>query len=171
MTNTTVVNGQAVDTVTGEIMVRPEEVVTGVSVQNVFGDSTGGVLSSIKAETPAQKMSLYNAIQKESKSLKDAVNIEFILKDFVAHEVTFNEDNGAKTEGVRIILLDDKGAAYSGSGIGIRNSLQKIFGIFGQPEAWEGFDLKVKAVSKAVGNAGESTVLLEIVEVIEHKNK
>lgn len=176
MTETTVVNEQVVDTLTGEVLgaaelhtIKRDEVVTGLSVENVFSSSSDQILTSFNPTTPLDKMKLYNAIQSDAKSLKDTVNIEFVMEHYVAHNVEFNEEDGSKTQGVRIILLSDKGEAFSGSGAGIRNSLQKIFSIFGKPDTWEGFKLKVKPVSKKVGDQGESTVILELVDVIQEK--
>jgi hypothetical protein len=164
------VNGTKFNGETGEVLpVLAHEVERGLTVDTVFSADSEQLLSSFKPESPQDKMKLYNAIQQESKSLKDAVNIEFVLEHFVAHNVTFNEEDGSSTQGVRIILIDDKGQAYSGSGVGVRNSLQKIFSIFGRPDTWADFKLKIKPVSKKVGDAGESTVILEMVDVIQDK--
>ena len=172
------VNDKVVDMGTGEIieaepvqevaLVDRSEVITGVTVESLFAEDKGTqLLTSMKLETPFDKMKLYNAIQKDSKSLKDVVNIEFVLDHFVAHNIQFLEEDGSYTDGVRIVLIDDKGETYSGSGVGIRNSLQKIFAIFGRPEQWTDFKLKVKPVMRQVGKEGQSTVVLEVTDVIK----
>jgi hypothetical protein len=174
------INDKVVDMGTGEIidaepaqevmLVDRSEVITGVTVENLFNEDKGTqLLTSMKLESPFDKMKLYNAIQQDSKSLKDAANIEFILEHFVAHNIQYLEEDGSYTDGVRIVLIDDKGNTYSGSGVGIRNSLQKIFAIFGRPDTWHDFKLKVKPVLRKVGNEGQSTVVLEVVDVIKNK--
>ncbi len=72
-----------------------------------------------------------------------------MLKDVYMEEVMLrNEETGEVSQGVRIILIDDKQEGYVCVSTGIKNSLQKLFSIFGTPDYWASpIEIEIKQLS------------------------
>lgn len=105
---------------------------------------------SLPASTDDEKKYLFNLINSPQEKLGDYVNMEIKIANVYAETCTYtNVETGEAQNGVRIILIDDKGKGYSSSSIGVFTSLTKIFKLFGEPHTWtKPIKAKVKQVNK-----------------------
>lgn len=93
---------------------------------------------SMKANTPEEKITLFNAMNNAEYRIKEQVNMELKIKDvFVEVVQCVNEQTGEVKDCPRTVLIDDEDKGYTAVSVGVLSSLQKIFLIFGQPSAWE----------------------------------
>ena len=100
------------------------------------------VITTLPNESRTDKVKLYNAMNNADQSLKDYVGKELTIVDFVAHSVQLeNEQTGEIGNGVRIVLIDDKGVSYACTSTGILGALKKIIGIFGYPTKKEPYKI------------------------------
>ena len=92
---------------------------------------------SMKAETPEEKMKLFNAMNNPEKRLGDCINKTINAKDLYVEVVNCtNEETGEVTACPRIVIIDDKGVGYQCVSIGIYSAIKKVIQIFGAP-TWE----------------------------------
>jgi DNA polymerase III delta prime subunit len=125
-----------------------------MSVQNL------GSFYSVKAETKADKVKLFNAINNPDFRLADFINMKIKIKDVVVEivelEQTDDEDKPKvdidgeviKQKAPRVVLIDDKGKSYQCVSVGIFSALKKMIALFGTPTWEEPIEIMVKQVSK-----------------------
>lgn len=100
--------------------------------------AAASVFTTCKPATHAEKIRLFNNINNPNERIRKMINKNIRLKDIYCEKVTFvDKETGEESEGIRIILIDEKGESYACASKGIFNSLKKIFAIFGMPESWE----------------------------------
>lgn len=93
---------------------------------------------SMNPKTDADKIALYNAVNNPAKHLRDFVNMPISLRHVFAEDCEFvNEEDGTVSNGVRVVLIDDKGESYSCASKGVVSSLTKLFAIFGDARGWK----------------------------------
>ena len=104
---------------------------------------------SMSANTDAEKLKLFKAINDTDMRLSDVVNTTIMLKDIYAEQVDFaDEETGEITPGVRIVLVDENGTSYGCASQGVFNAINKLISIFGEP-TWETpIPVKVKEIKK-----------------------
>ena len=104
---------------------------------------------SLICETEEQKKKLFNLTSNPQHKVSDMINKRINLKDVYMEEVLLrNEETGDVSQGIRIILIDDKQEGYVCVSTGIKNSLQKLFSIFGTPEHWASpIEIEIKQLS------------------------
>jgi len=111
--------------------------------------TTNNTYCSLICETDEQKKILFNLTANPQHKVSDMINKKIMLKDVYMEEVLLrNEETGEASQGVRIILIDDKQEGYVCVSKGIKNSLQKLFAIFGTPENWvTPIEIEIKQLS------------------------
>ena len=93
---------------------------------------------SVTANTPAEKIALYNATNAPTDRLKSMINKPIKVKDVFVEVVTcINKDTGEVKKCPRTVLIDDKGKSYTAVSLGVFSALRKIFSIFGEPTEWD----------------------------------
>lgn len=104
---------------------------------------------SMKAESQEEKVQLFNALNGDTKPIKDMVNTELMIKDvFIETVECRNEETGEITVCPRTVLIDTKGNGYTAVSIGVFSSLKKLFQIFGEPTWEKGLCIVPKIISK-----------------------
>lgn len=111
--------------------------------------TTRNTYCSLICETEEQKKKLFNLTSNPQHKVSDMINKKIMLKDVYMEEVLLrNEETDEVSQGIRIILIDDKQEGYVCVSTGIKNSLQKLFSIFGTPENWESpIEIEIKQIS------------------------
>lgn len=109
---------------------------------------------SMQAETQAEKVALYNAMNNPSGRLADMINMDIDVKDiFVESVVLTNKETGEVQTCPRIVLICADGASYQCVSIGVFSALKKLLAVFGEPCTWESpIRLHVKQISKGTRN-------------------
>ena len=148
-----------------EVTTDVEQGLIGVGIgQLMNAGASADLYCSIKADTFESKASVYNAINAPDKKLSECINMIINVSDVVAHEVTLiDNETGEVTKALRTILVDTNGVTYQAVSVGVANSLQRIFSIFGEPATWKN-PLKVKPVQKTTNNGTNKVTLLEVVK-------
>lgn len=101
-------------------------------------ETSSNIYCTLVCETVEQKKNLFNLTSNPSKKVSEMINKKIMLKDVYMEEVFLtDEETGEVNQGIRIILIDDKQEGYVCVSKGIKNSLQKLFSIFGTPNNWE----------------------------------
>lgn len=105
---------------------------------------------SMTATTEEQKALLFNATNNPEFRLGDCINQTISVKDvFVEAVQCVNRETGEANICPRIVLIDVDGKGYACVSIGIFSAIKKIFGIFGEPNAWKKpIAMTVKQVTK-----------------------
>ena len=92
----------------------------------------------------ASQVKIFNAINNAEEKLDDHKNEVLNIVDVVAHPISIVDENtGELIETVRVVLIDENGVGYAAVSEGIVSSLQKLFGIVGQPSYNPPLSMKV----------------------------
>ena len=84
-----------------------------------------------------EKAKFFNLINGEAKNIADLVNTTINLKDIYMEVVTVEDmQTGEAKKLPRIVLIDDKGEAYTCSSPSFLNKLSQLVGELGQPSSW-----------------------------------
>lgn len=84
--------------------------------------------------TRASQVKIYNAVNSKGEPLDDHKNEVLEIVDIAAHPVTLTDENtGEVVDALRVVMIDKNGKIFDAVSQGIASSLQKIFGIVGQP--------------------------------------
>lgn len=104
---------------------------------------------SLKAETPEEKVKLFNAMNNPEKRLGDCINMQIKAKDLYVEVVNCtNEETGEVTACPRIVIIDEKGVSYQAVSVGIFSALKKVIQVFGAPTWEKPVTLEVKQITK-----------------------
>lgn len=105
--------------------------------------------TTMKAETPEQKVELFNAINNPENRLSDCINMTIKVKDLYIEVVECtNDETGEVTSCPRIVIIDDEGKSYQCVSVGIYSALKKAIQIFGAPTWHDPIPFMVKQVTK-----------------------
>lgn len=134
-----------------------------VSAADLANPPASAMYCSMKGETRADKMRVFNAINSPDARVSDFIGKEIDLVHVVAHPITLTDENtGEIIDALRVVLVDKNGKSYEAVSGGIANAVQRILQIFGQPEEWEN-PIKVEPVSKATRNGTNKVTTLKII--------
>lgn len=104
---------------------------------------------SMKAESDADKIKLYNAMNNPDHRLSDYINKTINAKDLYIEVVNCtNEETGEVTACPRIVIIDNKGESYQCVSVGIFSALKKAIQVFGSPTWEKPVKLEVKQITK-----------------------
>lgn len=128
---------------------------------NIMTQESLGNYCSLKVETKADKVALYNMINNPDKRLSDMINMTINAKHIIAEIVELTqEETGELVKCPRVIIIDDKGVSYQCVSVGIMSGLKRIVAMFGEPSQWdEPIAIKVKSITKGK----KSLLTLELV--------
>ena len=116
---------------------------------------------SVKANTHAEKVKLFNALENADLKLNDCVGQEIAIKDVYVERYVKIENEEEKVK-FRTILFGDDGKTYVTASYGIYSCISKIFRSFGTPDTWSDA-LKVKVDKRNIGD-GKQVLNLTLVE-------
>ena len=129
---------------------------------DMLTDPTASFYCSIPNDgTRDSAIKIYNAINNKGESLDENKGKILEIVNVAAHPVNItDETTGEIVEALRIIMVDKNNTNYDAVSQGIASSLQKIFGIVGQPP----FNppLKLKVVEQKT-RKGFKTNVIELV--------
>lgn len=132
------------DISTGEIITEP---VIGSDAITMFKNPAEGMYVSFVAETPQEKIMMFNAINKCDSDLTEHVNEIIKIKDVIAHKVTLTDMNTKKPMQVsRLVIIDTDNKTYQSFSEGIVSSISRLMSIFGQPTWEDGIAVKIVPV-------------------------
>lgn len=108
-------------------------------------DVFGGAYCSLPMATEEDKKVVFNAVNRASKKLREAVNVVIPMTGLYIEPVEIAEkdengnviDGGRVTIAPRIIIFAEDGATYSCCSLGAYNSIKRIVSMYGLPETWE----------------------------------
>ena len=106
------------------------------------------IYSSVDKSTNEGKKAMYKAMTTPDVKISDEVGKTITIKDVVLIPTEFIEENGNVRSGVRSAIIDSDGVVHGASSIGVANSLQAIFEVFGNPTYKDGLPVTVKQISK-----------------------
>lgn len=110
------------------------------TVKNEAVSLTGGsgqLVTSFDTSTREGKIKTLQANQ-DNVPLSDFIGKTIKLANVIMQKVDMVDDQtGQMTEGIRCVLIDDKGKAYSATSKGIVNALHQIMSIMGEPKQWD----------------------------------
>lgn len=121
-----------------------------VETTSLMDNAMGLSYFSMKVETQAEKIALFNAINSPDDRLADHINETILLRDMIIEMVDLVSEKTGEVESCpRIIIIDDKNKSYAAVSVGVFSALKKIVAIFGEPKTWEKpIKIKVKQVTK-----------------------
>lgn len=121
------------------------------------------VFTTMVCETMDDKKVFYNAVENPVGKISDLINKELKLTNVYMQfleSAYVNEDTGEVSDGVKVVLIDERGQGWFTRSKGIVQSLQNIFTVFGFPQEWgEPLTVLVRQVDTANGR----TFKLEVV--------
>lgn len=113
----------------------------------------GSTYCSFEAETMADKVKFYNAINSPKYKLSDMINKPLYMVDAIITGVSINDMNtGEVRDAARSTIIDKDGNSYSATSSGIMNSLRNIMLVFGTLHFDEPLKITVNQVSTKNGN-------------------
>ena len=115
---------------------------------------------SVKANTHADKVKLFNALENADLRLNDCVGQEIAIKDVYVERYVKLEGEEEKVK-FRTILFGEDGKTYVTASYGVYSCVSKIFRTFGTPDTWSD-PLKVKVEKRPIGD-GKSALNLVLV--------
>ena len=117
---------------------------------------------SVKANTQAEKIKLFNALENADLRLNDCVDQEIAIKDVYVERYVKQENDTEKVK-FRTILFGEDGKTYVTASYGVYNCMSKIFRAFGTPDNWTE-SLKVKVTKRDIGNGKQALNLTLVTE-------
>jgi len=118
---------------------------------------------SVKAETRADKIKLFNALKECDFKLNDVVGNKINIKDVFYQEYEKEDkDSGEIRTGHRTIIFGDDGKTYVTASNYLYNTLRQILNVFGSPAEWSE-PLTVEVIKQQMKD-GKSSLSLKLVE-------
>lgn len=118
---------------------------------------------SVKAETRAEKIKLFNALKECDFKLNDVVGSKINIKDvFYQEYVKEDKETGDIRTGHRTIIFGDDGKTYVTASNYLYNTLRQIINVFGSPAEWDE-PIMVEVVKQSMKD-GKSSLSLKLVE-------
>lgn len=125
------------------------------------GSEAADMFVSFDAQTNAEKVKLYNAINSPDTRIADMVNKPICMTDVIMVKCKINErSTGMERDAVRVIIMDDNGETYTATSSGIANSIRNIFNIFGTLHFPDGLNVTIEQIRTSNGN----TLTLKLAE-------
>lgn len=118
---------------------------------------------SVKAETRADKIKLFNALKECDFKLNDVVGTKINIKDVFYQEYEKEDkETGDIRTGHRTIIFGDDGKTYVTASNYLYNTLRQILSVFGTPNEWSE-PLTVEVVKQPMKD-GKTSLSLKLVE-------
>ena len=111
------------------------------------------VYCSVQGGDRKTKALVYNASNNPEHKVADYINKVIMVKDVLVELIQVeNEETGATEQAPRVVLIDDKGAAYQAVSAGMFSAIKKAIQIFGEPTWDEPLPMLIKQVSVKRGS-------------------
>ena len=118
---------------------------------------------SVKAETRADKIKLFNALKECDFKLNDVVGNKINIKDVFYQEYEKEDkETGEVRLGHRTIIFGDDGKTYVTASNYLYNTLRQILSVFGSPAEWSE-PLAVEVIKQSMKD-GKSSLSLKLIE-------
>lgn len=108
---------------------------------------------SVPTHDAVGKAITYQARQGNHKRLTEGVNLRLNVENLLYHPVEYvSQTTGELEEGVRIVLITDKGEMHECCSHGVRSCIRSLVQVFGLPPWKGGLPLVVKMTKTRRGN-------------------
>ncbi|HIS35832.1 TPA: hypothetical protein IAC10_04285 [Candidatus Scatousia excrementigallinarum] len=105
----------------------------------------GGAYCSLPMTTDEEKKLVFNAVNRATKKLREAVNITIHMTGLYIEPVEISErdesgdyvEDGRTSIAPRIIIFAEDGTTYGCCSLGAYNSIKRIVSMFGLPDTWK----------------------------------
>lgn len=123
-----------------------------------FDNFTGGIISTIQANTQEEKLELYDKVS-NAEPLADHINEIINIENVIIQPVEIEDMNtGDMKPMFRIVIIDDGGNPFACTSSGIETAMKNLFTMVGNPP-WNPA-LPMKVVQRK-GNKGYKFTSLE----------
>lgn len=124
-----------------------------VNLSTELSENATSVYCSVQGGDRKTKALVYNASNNPEHKVADFINKVINVKDVLVEIIQVeNEETGELEEAPRVVLIDDKGAAYQAVSAGMFSAIKKAIQIFGQPTWDEPLPMLIKQVSVKRGS-------------------
>ena len=124
-----------------------------VNLNTELSENATSVYCSVQGGDRKTKALVYNASNNPEHKVADFINKTINVKDVLVEIIQVeNEETGELEEAPRVVLIDDKGAAYQAVSAGMFSAIKKAIQIFGQPTWDEPLPMLIKQVSVKRGS-------------------
>ena len=124
-----------------------------VNLSQELSENATSVYCSVQGGDRKTKALVYNASNNPEHKVADFINKTINVKDVLVEIIQVeNEETGEVEEAPRVVLIDDKGAAYQAVSAGMFSAVKKAIQIFGQPTWDEPLPMLIKQVSVKRGS-------------------
>ena len=118
---------------------------------NAFNRETNQFVS-FRAEDMKSKVRLFNAMNQPKYKVSDMINKKIKLKDVILMNVTMEGEDGEQDTGIRSVLIDADGNAYTATSNGIFSSLTNLYMIFGTLHFEEPLEILISQIPTKRGS-------------------
>jgi hypothetical protein len=108
-------------------------------------------MCSFKVETLEEKKILFKVATAPDHNVAEFIGKTINIKDVYAEVVHMtNPDTGEVTDGIRMVIIDDKGVSYQCVSSGMWNAFSRMRAIFGNPTYEPAIPIEIKQIDKGV---------------------
>ena len=108
-------------------------------------------MCSFTVETVADKKKLFKVATAPDHNVAEYIGKSIKIKDVYAEVVHMtNQETGEVTDGIRMVIIDDKGESYQCVSSGMWNAFTRMRAIFGNPTYDPAIPIEIKQIDKGV---------------------
>lgn len=108
-------------------------------------------MCSFTVETVEDKKKLFKVATAPDHNVAEYIGKSIKIKDVYAEVVHMtNQETGEVTDGIRMVIIDDKGESYQCVSSGMWNAFTRMRAIFGNPTYDPAISIEIKQIDKGV---------------------
>jgi hypothetical protein len=108
-------------------------------------------MCSFTVETVEDKKKLFKVATAPDHNVAEYIGKSIKIKDVYAEVVHMtNQETGEVTDGIRMVIIDDKGESYQCVSSGMWNAFTRMRAIFGNPTYDPAIPIEIKQIDKGV---------------------
>ena len=108
-------------------------------------------MCSFTVETVEDKKKLFKVATAPDHNVAEYIGKSIKIKDVYAEVVHMtNQETGEITDGIRMVIIDDKGESYQCVSSGMWNAFTRMRAIFGNPTYDPAIPIEIKQIDKGV---------------------
>lgn len=108
-------------------------------------------MCSFTVETIEDKKKLFKVATAPDHNVAEYIGKSIKIKDVYAEVVHMtNQETGEITDGIRMVIIDDKGESYQCVSSGMWNAFARMRAIFGDPTYDPAIPIEIKQIDKGV---------------------
>ena len=108
-------------------------------------------MCSFTVETVEDKKKLFKVATAPDHNVAEYIGKSIKIKDVYAEVVHMtNQETGENTDGIRMVIIDDKGESYQCVSSGMWNAFTRMRAIFGNPTYDPAIPIEIKQIDKGV---------------------